>query len=385
MMVQYLFTCFLILAALSYVCLIIYFSTGLSGLRKNLSGQELPQTRVSVIIPARNEEQHILFLLDDLNNQDYPHHLMELIIADDGSSDQTNKLIRDFQYDHPGLAINLISMDEANLTASPKKKAIEAAISSATGTLVLSSDADTRRSKSWISSVVSYYEKHRPIMIIGPVGFRDEHSLFMKFQSLEFLGLNGITAGSCGKGYPLMCNAANIAYEKQAFSEINGFSGVDHYASGDDQFLMMKIRKKYGKQAIQFILSENAIVNTYAAGTIREFLHQRMRWVSKSRGYRDRLVIFTASVTFLFNLALLAGILSGIFIPLLLFLSLSLLLLKALTEFPLVYLMAIFFHKKKFLAWYPVVQVLNVFYVVFTGLAGNFLGFEWKGRKVPRQ
>jgi hypothetical protein len=126
-------------------------------------------------------------------------------------------------------------------------------------------------------------------------------------------------------------------------------------------------------------------VYTFARKNIREFMQQRIRWVSKSRGYRDRVVIFTAMSTYLFNLSLLAGIVSGIFFHVLLWLSLWLLLLKALTDLPPVYFMTAFFNKKKILGYYPIVQVLNLVYVVITGLAGNLVGFEWKGRKVPRQ
>ena len=377
--------CFLIIVAFSYLLLILYFTTGLFSLKPVIPGQENPHTRVSVIIPTRNEETNIPFLLEDLRNQDYPLHLMELIIANDASTDHTGELVRDFQNVHPGFPLKMINIEEDSRLASPKKHAVEVAISASSGKLILSTDADTRRGKSWISSIVSYYEQYQPVMIIGPVAFHEEHSLFMKFQSLEFLGLNGITAASCGKGNPLMCNAANIAFEKQAFSKINGFSGDEHFASGDDQFLMMRIREKYGKHAVQFILSEKAAVYTFARKHIGEFMLQRIRWVSKSRGYRDRFVIFTALITYLFNLSLLAGMASGIFVHGLLWISLWCLLLKALTDLPPVYFMTAFFHKKEILRYYPIVQVLNLVYVVFTGLAGNLVGFEWKGRKVPRQ
>lgn len=46
-----------------------------------------------------------------------------------------------------------------------------------------------------------------------------------------------------------MCNGANLAYERKAFNEVNGFAGVDHIASGDDMLLMHKIGKQYPERS----------------------------------------------------------------------------------------------------------------------------------------
>ena len=45
-----------------------------------------------------------------------------------------------------------------------------------------------------------------------------------------------------------MCNGANLAYERKAFYEVNGFTGIDHIASGDDMLLMHKIWKTISRQ-----------------------------------------------------------------------------------------------------------------------------------------
>ncbi len=50
---------------------------------------------VSIIIPIRNEEAFISRTLDTVLNQDYPHDLMEIIIADGMSTDKTRDIIAD--------------------------------------------------------------------------------------------------------------------------------------------------------------------------------------------------------------------------------------------------------------------------------------------------
>ena len=44
-----------------------------------------------------------------------------------------------------------------------------------------------------------------------------------------------------------MCNGANLAYERKAFFEVNGFTGIDHIASGDDMLLMQKIAQRFSE------------------------------------------------------------------------------------------------------------------------------------------
>ena len=62
---------------------------------------------------------------------------------------------------------------------------------------------------------------------------------------MDFMVLQGITGAVVYKNNLSMCNGANLAYEKKAFYEVNGFAGIDHIASGDDMLLMHKIWKKY--------------------------------------------------------------------------------------------------------------------------------------------
>ena len=127
----------------------------------------------------------------------------------------------------------------------------------------------------------------------------------------------GFTAGSAALGNPVMCNGANLLYRKDAWKEAEGYLKNMGFASGDDQFLMMRTRKTYGKHSVVFNNDREAIVSTRAMGTLRDFLQQRIRWVSKSRGYSDPVVIGVGLVTYLVNLALVAGLAIGIFHPVL--------------------------------------------------------------------
>ena len=367
--------------AIVYLAIMLLMSIGIWQSRETVLKENSPITKVSVIVPARNEETNILNCLHDLEIQDYPFNLFEVVLVNDCSTDRTVQIAEKFKKDHPVFFLTVISKKTETAFPSYKKEAIKCAIANASGELILTTDADVRLGKSWVSSIVACYEKHRPKMILGPVTFHSENTFFMRVQSVEFLALMTATAGLCNAGMPVMCNGANLAYEKNAFYDVGGFKDNLGFPSGDDMFLMIKLRKRYGAGSIRFLWNENSIVRTNAVKSFRDFWHQRLRWVSKNKGYRDVPILFVAISTWLFNFILLAGLIGGIFSKPVFCLTLFLLVLKMLVEFPALYRMAGLLQKRKLLWLFPVVQLLNIVYVSVIGLVGNFLPYKWKGRR----
>jgi cellulose synthase/poly-beta-1,6-N-acetylglucosamine synthase-like glycosyltransferase len=372
--------CILLLIAFPYFTFIICFTVG--WMKPGGSGNSTGlTTRISLLIPARNEEENILNCLDDIVKQDYPTHLLEVIIADDHSTDKTALMVSEFIRSHPDIPFRLLQDPGADPFRANKKQLIEFAIAHSTGDLIITTDADIHAEASWISSLAAYYETNRPKMILGPVSFHHEKSLFSKVQSLEFLGLMGVTGGSCRIGRPLMCNGANLAYERTAFNSVGGFKDNLGYSSGDDVFLMLKIKNHFGAASVRFLKSAEAIVRTEAKISFHDFIQQRLRWVSKNKGLKDGFLLVVAVITWLFNASLLVAIIGGFYQSPFFCLALILFLLKLGVEFPLLLMTSRWFGKTKFLVYYPFAQVLNIFYVAVIGFLGNFLPYKWKGRK----
>jgi cellulose synthase/poly-beta-1,6-N-acetylglucosamine synthase-like glycosyltransferase len=337
---------------------------------------------VSVIIPARNEQDNIMIFLGDLEKQDYPAKLTEVIVVNDNSTDRTEELVFGFAKLHPSMNLRLINLPAGGNDQAFKKRSIRSGIEASAGDLIITTDADTRLNTGWISSITGFYERQRPQMIIGPVFFQDETSFFERLQSMEFCGLMAATAGSCRMGIPLMCNGANLAFERKAYLEAPDSKRELRYPSGDDLFLMMKIRKKFGARSIQYLFTTEAIVSTKAKKTPHKFFSQRLRWVSKNRGYTDPVVMAVSAVTWLFNFLLLSTLVAGIFNLQLFFFFLFLAGLKMMLELPAVFRMMVFSGKTRLWYLYPLTQVLNLGYVTFVGLLGNGVSYEWKGRKI---
>jgi len=111
------------------------------------------------------------------------------------------------------------------------------------------------------------------------------------------------------------------------------------------------------------------------------FLQQRMRWVSKSRGYTDPLLILTSVLVFLVNACLVAAGISALLFPVSYKFFLLFFLTKLIIDMPLM-LSYSKFQRSTALMWlFPVMELLNAVYTLFIGIVGNFGKYEWKGRK----
>jgi cellulose synthase/poly-beta-1,6-N-acetylglucosamine synthase-like glycosyltransferase len=352
-----------------------------------------PQTRITVIIPARNEQENIAACLDSVCNQSYPTELFEVLVVDDYSTDNTASLVRSYESKN----VTLISLkdfvqDDLN---SYKKKAIETAITRSTGELIVTTDADCFVKENWLPAIAAFYEQYQPQFIAAPVAINCSNKFIELFQALDFMTLQGITGASVHKNIHSMCNGANLAYTKKAFEAVGGFTGIDHVASGDDMLLMHKIYKLHPDK-VMFIKSKEAIVQTEAVHTVKEFFNQRIRWASKAGTYDDKRIVAVLLLVYLVNVLLLALPVVSIFInpafsiklyPLtfvftLLELWILLLIIKTVTELTFLMPVSKFFGKRKMLWVFPFMQPFHIVYTVIAGWLGKFGSYKWKERKV---
>ncbi len=336
-----------------------------------------PSTRLSVIIPVRNEARHILNLLQDLEQQTYPKALFEVLVVDDHSDDSTATIVEEYRKTSE-LNLHLVQL-AAYEGLTQKKAAVRKGVELSAGELLVLTDGDCRVQPEWLQLYAQVYTSRKPYFISGPVSFHNTHTLFERMQLVEFASLIGVGAASIGMGKPNMCNGANLAYAKEAFEKVGGFSGNEHLASGDDEFLLHKIHQKYPGR-IAFLKDSRAIVHTEARKTIRSFIAQRVRWASKWKSYQQRHVQLVALSVFLVNLLLFAAI------PMVLTGMISWFVFAAayITKFAIdfLFLMRIltFFGRKQYLFYMLPLQLVYIPYVLFTAVCGLFGRYSWKGR-----
>jgi biofilm PGA synthesis N-glycosyltransferase PgaC len=369
-----------LLLLIAYAVLLAYYKRGWeeSELFEASDGFQ-PTKKVTVIIPARNEEKRIAACLSSLQNQTYPKSLLDVIVVDDHSEDNTTAIVDSFPMNNLRL-IRLNDFVEKPLN-SYKKKAIEIAITQSNGDWIITTDADCTSGPEWLWQLMAFQGESSSELIAAPVMLEAKENLLEVFQALDFLTLQGITAAASHLKLHTMCNGANLAYSRQAFQGVNGFENIDALASGDDMLLMYKINERFpGKTS--YLKSKKAIVRSLPAKTWKEFWHQRIRWSSKADKYQDKRIFRILLLVYFFNLSLVILFILTFWSSTVLLVALLLLLCKTVVEFPFVNSVAKFFGQQRLMYYFVFLQPFHLLYVVCAGFLGKFGSYEWKGRKV---
>jgi cellulose synthase/poly-beta-1,6-N-acetylglucosamine synthase-like glycosyltransferase len=342
-----------------------------------LSQSNQATNHFTVIIPARNEAANIKACVESILAQDYPSAAFEIIVIDDFSEDDTAFIVQALSQQFPQVRLlQLKDHCKEGETLAYKKKAIEIAVSVAKGDWILTTDADCIVPTRWLFLYNAYIQEQQPSFVAAPVMFIKTAGMLNQFQLLDFLALQGITAAAVGAGKHSMSNGANLGFEKAAFIAVGGYQGVDHIASGDDMFLMHKMKQTLHKP-VGYLFHPDAIVLTAAMDTWKGFIMQRIRWASKARYYDDRSITVVLTLVYLFNLSFLLLALLGSWSTLIIALAFK-------TFFELFFLepVAKFFKMKPELRFFACYQPIHIVYNIAAGLFGQLKTYSWKGRKV---
>ncbi len=335
---------------------------------------------VSVIVPFRNESENILTSLKSLSGQNYPKNRFEIIFVNDSSEDDSlHKLLNT----NKGENIKVLSIPIEFGVNSNKKRAVNYGIENSKGEIIVTTDADCVHQKNWLNSLLQCMNEQTGF-ISGPVVFEEDSSLFSKIQKLEFAGLVLTGAGLIGINKPIICNAANIAYRKKVFYDVNGFNDKNNLSSGDDEILMQKIREKT-KYKIKFCPDKESIVKTSSNGDLSQFYNQRKRWASKGFFYINKLLVVKLILIYLFYIGLILQLVLGIITSniffILLFISVA---LKFIMEFKILKKGEELLSLKSVMKFFTFAEILQIPYIIVAGFAGMMGNFEWKNRKIKR-
>lgn len=372
---------FILLLTFGYVVLITVYLISWNSIKEFFLPAEKNSVFVSVIIAARNEEKNILNCLQHLVKQNYSVNLFEIIISNDFSDDNTQQIIEKFIIDNSQVQIKLLNLNTLiKKDQGSKKSAITEAIKFAKGDLIITTDADCTMQTNWVKTIASYYEKHQPYLISGPVIFA-EKKFFDKIQSLEFISLVATGAASVQAGYPLMCNAANLAFKKDIYFALGRDNISNEPFSGDDTFLMFAIHNKF-KNKIAFLKSVEAIVTTQAQPTLKEFFNQRKRWASKVKSYSSFYVKFIGIFLFLFNSTLVFTGISLLVNSYYMNIFIGQMVIKLIIDFIFLYRVSEFFTKSHLMRLFLLVEILYVGYILILSIATLGTTYSWKKRKI---
>jgi cellulose synthase/poly-beta-1,6-N-acetylglucosamine synthase-like glycosyltransferase len=252
---------------------------------------------VSVVVAARNEAENIGACLEALRAQDYPGE-WEVVVVDDRSTDGTSDRIRESHW----AGLRLVRAPEEPRFRCPKKSALAAGIERSAGEVLLFTDADCRPPPNWITATVALFAPGVGLAA-GHAFPRPLRGFRQRVWALENLAVGALGAGSAGMGRPLSCTGRNLAYRRQVYEEVGGFSAIGHLIGGDDvYFLRLVSRTRWG-----VVANPSLVACGPGPQNWRALMRQKLRHAAKAGHYQGPARVLVVAV-YAFHLLLLVGL-----------------------------------------------------------------------------
>jgi len=359
------------LAAL-YVLLFSYLTIGVLRARKPRGIPAHPT--VSVVVPLHNEEVCAQRTLQALSEQQYEGE-WEVLCVNDRSTDNTAQIITQFAATHPRFRVLHVPLDAPTLP-SPKKRALETGFAAARFDILMTMDADCTPSPYWLASMAGRFQENIAI-VQGPKKNGGGNSPLFAYQKLDTLGFTLIEAAGFSNGKPLLASAAALAYRKDLFYKVGGFSDLMQYVSGDDDMLVHKMIQ----QPVGFCynMDPHAIVETEPVYSWKALLNQRARWASNGTNYSNPCYVLFLTLIYCFYLWLFLG-------PLFAFMGLVdwdvwylPLLAKCCIDYIFLFIGGWRLNLPQLVAWLPLTEIVQIpLIAIAVPLGSLFKKFRWR-------
>lgn len=292
-----------ILYALCFLAQMIYYWGIFSKLafykKKHIENQYKP---VTVIICAKNEYTNLKKNLPLFLEQDYPD--FEVVVVNDCSEDDSNYLLKSFAEKYPQL--NVVSIIKNINFFTGKKFALAVGIKSAKHDLLLLTDADCApKSNRWIAEMQNHFCGKAEI-VLGYSGFENKKGFLNKIIRFDTVmtAIQYFSWSLAGKTY--MGVGRNLAYNRELFFKVKGFTSHYHIPSGDDDLFINQVATK-NNTGIE--ISVDSQTYSTPKATFQEWLTQKKRHYSTGFSYKTfhkiMLGMFTIS-NFLFYVSFIA-------------------------------------------------------------------------------
>ena len=219
--------------------------------------------RLSIIVPAYNEEVNAVRSLESLLRLDYPD--FEVVFVDDGSKDATHALVSAAFAGHPQVRV----LTKPN---GGKASALNYGIARADSEFMVCIDADTQLDPAALRHLMSYFDSPLVGAVAGNVKVGNERNLLTRWQAIEYITSQNFDRRAFELlGCITVVPGAIGAFRREALHLAGGFT-TDTLAEDCD----LTIRLQRVGFAIGY--APRAIAVTEAPETVGMFLKQRFRW-----------------------------------------------------------------------------------------------------------
>lgn len=234
---------------------------------------------VSVIICAKNESENLRQFLPAILEQDYP--CFEVIVVNDGSTDETSDLLQELSLTYPNLYRTFVP-ENANVR-STKKLGLTIGIKAAKFDVLLFTDADCKpASNKWIENMARNFTQSTEF-VLGYGAYMHEKGFMSRLISFDTLFIGMQSLGYALNGHPYMGVGRNMAYRKETFVRMKGFSKSLGIQSGDDDLFVNNGANEYNTRVE---ISADSVTWSVPKSTYRSWFRQKERHLSTSSFYK---------------------------------------------------------------------------------------------------
>lgn len=221
--------------------------------------------KVTIAIPAYNEEKGIATTIKSVLNLDYPKKKLEIIIVNDGSKDRTKEAARSAIKNTRN--VKLISQKN-----SGKAAALNTALKYATGEFFACVDADSTVCKSSLALMLIHFEDKKVGAVISALRVKNKRNVFERIQRLEYIiAVLSRKLRALIKTLDMTPGVLSV-YRTSVLKKLGGF---DENNNPTEDF-EIALRLKYNGYNIN--IEPEAVTYTAVPSTLRVFWRQRIRW-----------------------------------------------------------------------------------------------------------
>lgn len=263
---------------------------------------------ISFIIVAYNAENSLHNSLECLNQQDYPHKKIEVILVNSASTDNTKEIMKKFQKDNKDYK-NILVLE------NPKKTlpyGNNVALKNLTGDLVIRVDAHSTFPKNFLSENVKEIESGEDIVGGKCLSFSSSENPWEKTLALVDKSLfgSGIAKFRSSTKREYVSTLAYAMYKKEVYDKVGFYN--EKLARTEDNEMHYRMRKA----GYKFLLSPNIVSYHHARPDLKGMIKQKYgngKWIGITVKYCPKCFSLYHYIPLLFVLSLLGSSIFVIF------------------------------------------------------------------------
>ncbi len=229
---------------------------------------------ISIIIPARNEEENIEAAIRSAFNANYDKSKYEIVAVNDRSTDKTGEILDRLKKEMPNLVVLHLTEESKGKDLVGKAGALQIGIEASKGDLILLTDADCEINPEFVNFYAKVFANNDVKLALSYSLIKGK-TLFDNIQAVEWFYLHTFAAAGIGLNYHLGGYGNNMAFLRDIYFEVGGYRKNNFSVTED--FVIIRAIKNTGAN-IKYLTYNESSVLTLPMPDLKSYTEQHRRW-----------------------------------------------------------------------------------------------------------